>query len=116
MGSSISEIAFYCMENRNGDKDLEYLEKAYQVNPSIENTHNLAYHLMYEYGDKERSLILQKLVLEQKPSSYYPYASYAQMLQSIMLFTSRCRVHFMHRLVRNVLSIIGARGDTLQIN
>nr|WP_317200220.1 hypothetical protein [uncultured Psychrobacter sp.] len=84
----LSKIAFYYMENPDGNKDLEYLEKAYQINSSIENTHNLAYHLMYEYGDEKRSLSLQKQVLEQQPLSYYPYASYAQMLQSTMVFAS----------------------------
>lgn len=80
-------IALYYIENPDGDKDLEYLEKAYQTNPSIENTHNLAFWSMYEHGEDERSLRLQKEILKQKPLSYYPYASYAQMIQSTMLFS-----------------------------
>ena len=80
-------IALYYIENPEGNKDIEYLERAYQTNPSIENTHNLAFWSMYEHGENERSLKLQKQVLEQNPSSYYPYASYAQMLQSDMLFS-----------------------------
>ncbi len=73
-------IALYYIENPEGDKDLEYLEKAYQINPSIENTHNLAFWLDHEYGEPERGLMLQKQVIEKRPQSYYPYASYAQML------------------------------------
>ena len=33
-------VALYYIENPEDDKDLEYLENAYQANPSIENTHN----------------------------------------------------------------------------
>lgn len=73
-------IALYYMENPEANKDLEYLEKAYQANPSIENTHNLAFWLDHEYGEPERGLMLQKQVTEKHPQSYYPYASYAQML------------------------------------
>ncbi len=73
-------IALYYMENPEGDKDLEYFEKAYQINPSIENTHNLAFWLHHEYGEPERGLMLQKQVIEKNPQSYYPYASHAQML------------------------------------
>ena len=83
----LAKLVFYYMENPDGDKDLKYLDKAYQVNPSIENTHNLAFWSMYEYGDAERSLTLQKQVIEQQPSSYYPYASYAQMLSFDVGFT-----------------------------
>lgn len=73
-------IALYYMKNPEGNKDLEYLEKAYQVNPSIENTHNLAFWLYHEYGDENRSLELQRQALLLKPKSYYPYASYILML------------------------------------
>lgn len=73
-------IAIYYIENPEGDKDLEYLEKAYQANPSIENTHNLAFWLDHEYGKEEKGIELQKQALLLQPQSYYPYASYAQML------------------------------------
>ncbi|MDE4454542.1 hypothetical protein [Psychrobacter sp. DAB_AL62B] len=74
-------IALYYIENPEGDKDLEYLEKAYQTNPSIENTHNLAFQLNREYWSEEkRGIELQKQALLLQPQSYYPYASYAQML------------------------------------
>ena len=54
-------IALYYIENPEGDKDLEYLEKAYQDNPSIENTHNLAFQLNREYWSEEkRGIELQK--------------------------------------------------------
>lgn len=73
-------IALYYIENPEGDKDLEYLEKAYQVNPSIENTHNLAFWLYHEYAEENRSIELQRQVLLLQPKSYYPYASYILML------------------------------------
>lgn len=73
-------IALYYIENPEGNKDIEYLEKAYQTNPSIENTHNLAFWLEHEYGEEKRSIKLQKQALLLQPRSYYPYASYAQML------------------------------------
>ncbi|MDO5769097.1 MAG: hypothetical protein Q4P13_06290, partial [Psychrobacter sp.] len=76
----LAKVALYYIEHPDGDKDLAYLEKAYQVNPSIENTHNLAFWLYHEYGDYERALLLQKQVMAQQPQSYYPYVSYAQML------------------------------------
>lgn len=82
----LAKVALHYIENPEGNKDLEYLEKAYQANPSIENTHNLAFYLMYEYGEDARSLELQQQVLLLQPKSYYPYACYAQMLQSNMLF------------------------------
>ncbi|WP_201596817.1 hypothetical protein [Psychrobacter vallis] len=82
----LAMIALYYIENPESDKDLEYLEKAYHTKSSIENTHNLAFYLMYEYGEDERSLELQQQVLLLQPRSYYPYACYAQMLQSNMLF------------------------------
>ena len=73
-------IALYYMEHPDGDKDLEYFERAYQVNSSIENTHNLAFWLHHEYGEPERGLLLQKQVMKRQPQSYFPYVSYAQML------------------------------------
>ena len=76
----LAKIALYYIENPDGNKDLAYLEKAYQINPTIENTHNLAFWLYHEYGECERALLLQKQVMAQQPQSYYPYVSYAQML------------------------------------
>ncbi|MDN3452185.1 MULTISPECIES: hypothetical protein [unclassified Psychrobacter] len=79
-------IALHYIENPEGNKDLEYLEKAYQTNPSIENTHNLAFWLDHEYGEEERSIQLQEQAIFLQPHSYYPYASYAQMLT----FSTNC--------------------------
>lgn len=76
----LAKIALYYIEHPDGNQDLAYLERAYQVNPSIENTHNLAFWLHHEYGNYERALILQKQVMAQQPQSYFPYVSYAQML------------------------------------
>ena len=77
----LTQIAFYYMQHPDGSKDLEYFNKAYQVNPSIENTHNLANWSYHEYGDKT-ALGLQQQALQKQPKSYYPYVSYAQMLMS----------------------------------
>lgn len=76
----LAKIALYYIENPEGNKDLEYLERAYQVNPSIENTHNLAFWLYHEYGEEIRSIGLQRQALLLQPKSYYPYASYILML------------------------------------
>ncbi|MBU5616772.1 hypothetical protein KPY62_06630 [Psychrobacter sp. TAE2020] len=76
----LAKIALHYIENPEGNKDLEYLEEAYQANPSIENTHNLAFWLYHEYGDENRSLELQRQALLLQPKSYYPYASYILML------------------------------------
>lgn len=83
----LAKIALYYIENPEEDKDLEYLEKAYQINPSIENTHNLAFWLYHEYGDESRSLELQRQALLLKPKSYYPYASYILMLTFDVSYT-----------------------------
>ncbi|PNK60902.1 hypothetical protein [Psychrobacter sp. FDAARGOS_221] len=78
----LASLALYYMQHpAEGDKDLEYLKKAYQANPSIENTHNLAFWSFFEYGADD-SLKLQQQVLQLAPHSYYPYAAYAQMLIS----------------------------------
>lgn len=76
----LAKIALYYIEHPDGNQDLAYLEKAYQANPSIENTHNLAFWLHHEYGEYERALLLQKQVMAQQPQSYFPYVNYAQML------------------------------------
>ena len=77
----LTQIAFYYMQHPDGSKDLEYFNKAYQVNPSIENTHNLANWSYHEYADKT-ALQLQQQVLKKQPKSYYPYVAYAQILES----------------------------------
>lgn len=92
-------IALYYIEHPEGDKDLEYFERAYQVNPSIENTHNLAFWLHHEYGERERGLLLQKQVMHRQPQSYFPYISYAQMLLAQNcdedgIFTLRAAEHY----------------------
>ncbi|WP_230657124.1 hypothetical protein [Psychrobacter sp. I-STPA10] len=88
----LTQIAFYYMQHPDGNKDLEYFNKAYQVSPSIENTHNLASWSYHEYGDKT-ALELQQQVLQKQPKSYYPYVAYAQMLATeLEHFYSDC--HF----------------------
>jgi len=77
----MASLALYYMQHPEGDKDLEYLKKAYQINPSIKNTHNLAFWSFFEYGVDD-SLPLQQQVLQLAPHAYYPYAAYAQMLIS----------------------------------
>ncbi|WP_227429991.1 hypothetical protein [Psychrobacter sp. I-STPA6b] len=77
----LTQIAFYYMQYPDGNKDLEYFNKAYQVAPNIENSHNLANWSYHEYGDKT-ALELQQQVLQKQPNSYYPYVGYAQMLTS----------------------------------
>lgn len=76
----LSQIAFYYLSNPDGDKELEYFKKAYQINPSIKNTHNYAFWAYYEYGEDELALGLFKKLIAQNPKSFYPYMVYANLL------------------------------------
>lgn len=76
----LSQIAFYYLSNPDGDKELEYFKKAYQINPSIKNTHNYAFWAYYEYGENELALGLFKELMDKNPKSFYPYMAYANLL------------------------------------
>lgn len=76
----LSQLAFYYLENPDGNKDLEYFKKAYEVNPSIKNIHNYAFWLYSEYGDYELSIKLFEELLNKNPKSFYPYMVYAHVL------------------------------------
>lgn len=76
----LSQIAFYYLANPDGDKELEYFKKAYEVNPNIKNTHNYAFWAYYEYGEVELALGLFKELINKNPKSFYPYMVYANLL------------------------------------
>lgn len=76
----LTDLAFYYLENPDGRKELEFFEKAYLVNPTLENTHNYAFWVSYEYGKDDLAIPLQQHVLTMNPHSHYPYLAYAQAL------------------------------------
>lgn len=74
----LTELAFYYLKNPDGRKDLEFFEKAYLANPTLENTHNYAFWASHEYGKDELAIPLQQQVLALNPKSFYPYFAFAQ--------------------------------------
>ncbi|WP_066801014.1 tetratricopeptide repeat protein [Moraxella oblonga] len=76
----LSKIAFYYLKNPNGNKELEYFKKAYEVNPNIKNTHNYAFWAYYEYGEDELALSLFQELIDKNPKSFYPYMAYTNLL------------------------------------
>lgn len=74
----LTELAFYYLENPDGDKDLEFFKLAYQKNPCIETIHNYASWLSWEYCKHKQATTLQRQALDLKPKSFYPYFAFAQ--------------------------------------
>ena len=79
----LGKIALYYIHNPDGDKDLYYLKQAYQTNPNIKNINNYAYWIDYEYGKSEKALDIIKSILSLQVDTFYPYATYAQILFSL---------------------------------
>lgn len=76
----LSQLAFYYLANPDGDKDLYYFKKSYEINPSIKNTHNYAFWAYHEYGEYELALDLFQELMTKNPKSFYPYMAYASVL------------------------------------
>lgn len=77
----LSQIAFaYLTTPYIKSDELTYFKKAYEVNPSIKNTHNYAFWAYYEYGEDELALKLFEELMTKNPSSFYPYMAYAHFL------------------------------------
>ncbi|WLF83310.1 hypothetical protein [Moraxella sp. ZY210820] len=83
----LSQLAFYYLKNPDGNKELEYFKQAYELNPSIKNTHNYAFWLYYEYGQDEVALELFQQLMAKNPKSFYPYMAYGQFLYGCTNFS-----------------------------
>lgn len=81
----LTALAFYYLENPDGDKDIEYFEKAYIAKPCIETIHNYASWLSWEYGEHKQAIASQHQALALKPNSYYPYFAIAQFHLSVVI-------------------------------
>lgn len=76
----LAQLAIYYIHNPDGDKDLYYLKKAYENNPTIKNSINYAYQAWQEYGDYQLARNIMQSIVDKNPNHYYPYALYAQIL------------------------------------
>lgn len=79
----LSQLAFYYLKNPDGNKELDYFKQAYELNPSIKNSHNYTFWAYYEYGQDELAQQLFQEVMAKNPKSFYPYMAYGQFLFTI---------------------------------
>lgn len=78
----LSQLAFYYLKNPDGNKELDYFKQAYELNPSIKNSHNYAFWAYYEYGQDELAQQLFQEIIAKNPKSFYPYMAYADIFTS----------------------------------
>lgn len=78
----LSKIALHYINHIDDKKDLDYLNKAYQTKTTAFTINNYAHHLTVEYGEQEKALEIIKCIDEIPINSFYPYATYAQILFS----------------------------------
>lgn len=76
----LGRLAIYYIHNPDGDKDLYYLKKAYENNPTIKNSINYAYQAWQEYGEYQLARNIMQSIVDKNPNHYYPYALYSQIL------------------------------------
>ncbi len=78
----LSAIAIYYIHHPDGNKDLDYLKKAYQKKATAVTINNYAYFLAAEYGKYQDALAVISRIHEIKTTDFYPYATHAQILFS----------------------------------
>lgn len=88
----LGQLGVYYRNNPDGDKDLYYFKKAYDIHPNVKNAVNYAYCLFYDYGNLEKALDVIEGALSLQVNHFYAYALYAQLL--FTLESPKCLEHY----------------------